>query len=77
MLSFRRKPESREAPLDKRPAVYILASQRNGRIGIMRWSDLDSGFRRNDDLPKLTLMPPTPLCQRENSLDRGQHSRHR
>jgi putative endonuclease len=27
MLSFRRKPESREAPLDKHPAVYILASQ--------------------------------------------------
>jgi hypothetical protein len=22
----------------------------------MRWSDLDSGFRRNDDMPKLALI---------------------
>jgi hypothetical protein len=27
-----------------------------GGICIMRWSDLDSGFRRNDDMPKLAFM---------------------
>jgi len=40
MLSFRRKPESREAPLDKQPAVYLLASQRNGTLYIGVTSDL-------------------------------------
>jgi putative endonuclease len=40
MLSFRRKPESREAPLDKQPAVYILASQRNGTLYVGVTSDL-------------------------------------
>jgi hypothetical protein len=33
----------------------------------MRWSDLDSGFRRNDDMPKLALMPPNPLPSRRGS----------
>ena len=40
MLSFRRKPESREAPLDKQPAVTILASQRNGTLYIGVTSNL-------------------------------------
>ena len=40
MLSFRRKPESREAPLDKHPAVYVLASQRNGTLYVGVTSDL-------------------------------------
>ena len=40
MLSFRRKPESRAAPLDKQPAVYILAGQRNGTLYIGVTSDL-------------------------------------
>jgi putative endonuclease len=39
-LSFRRKPESREAPLDKQPAVYILASKRNGTLYIGVTSNL-------------------------------------
>ena len=26
----------------------------------MRWYDLDSGFRRNDDIPNLALMGLTP-----------------
>ena len=32
--SFRRKPESRIASVDKQPAVYILASKRNGTLYI-------------------------------------------
>ena len=40
MSSFRRKPESREAPLNKQPAVYILASQRNGTLYMGVTSDL-------------------------------------
>jgi putative endonuclease len=39
-LSFRRKPESREATLDKQPAVYILASKRNGTLYIGVTSNL-------------------------------------
>jgi hypothetical protein len=27
----------------------------------MRWSDLDSGFRRNDDMPTLALIGINPL----------------
>jgi putative endonuclease len=38
--SFRRKPESREATVDKRPAVYILASKRNGTLYIGVTSNL-------------------------------------
>ena len=34
----------------------------------MRWYDLDSGFRRNDDMPKLALLPPNPLPQGEDGL---------
>jgi putative endonuclease len=36
----RLQPESREPPLDKQPAVYILASQRNGTLYIGVTSDL-------------------------------------
>jgi putative endonuclease len=32
--SFRRKPESRQALVNKQPAVYILASKRNGTLYI-------------------------------------------
>jgi putative endonuclease len=43
LSSFRRKPESRretEKPVDKQPAVYILASKRNGTLYIGVTSDL-------------------------------------
>ena len=39
-LSFRQKPESREASVNKQPAVYILASKRNGTLYIGVTSDL-------------------------------------
>ncbi len=39
-MSFRRKPESSEALVNKRPAVYILASKRNGTLYIGVTSDL-------------------------------------
>ena len=32
MLSFRRKPESRGTTVNKQPAVYILATKRNGTL---------------------------------------------
>jgi len=38
--SFWRKPESREASVNKQPAVYILASKRNGTLYIGVTSDL-------------------------------------
>ncbi len=38
--SFRRKPESREASVNKQVAVYILASKRNGTLYIEVTSDL-------------------------------------
>jgi putative endonuclease len=38
--SFRRKPESREALVNKQPAVYILASKRNGTLYTGVTSDL-------------------------------------
>jgi putative endonuclease len=38
--SFRRKPESRQALVNKQPAVYILASKRNGTLYIGVTSDL-------------------------------------
>ena len=31
-LSFRRKPESRKAEVNKKPAFYILASKRDGTV---------------------------------------------
>jgi putative endonuclease len=37
---FRRKPESRYERVNKRPAVYILASKRNGTLYIGVTSDL-------------------------------------
>jgi putative endonuclease len=40
MLSFRRRPESREIPLDKQPSVYLLASKRNGTLYVGVTSDL-------------------------------------
>ena len=39
-MSFRRKPESRQERVNKRPAVYILASKRNGTLYIGVTSDL-------------------------------------
>jgi putative endonuclease len=39
-LSFRRKPESRETKRNKQPAVYLLASKRNGTLYIGMTSDL-------------------------------------
>ncbi len=39
-MSFRRKPESSEALVNKRPVVYILASKRNGTLYIGVTSDL-------------------------------------
>jgi putative endonuclease len=39
MSSFRRKPESRREGVNKQPAVYILASKRNGTIYIGVTSD--------------------------------------
>jgi putative endonuclease len=39
-LSFRRKPESREKIVNKQPAVYILASKRNGTLYLGVTSDL-------------------------------------
>jgi putative endonuclease len=38
--SFRRKPESREASVNRQPAVYILASKGNGTLYIGVTSDL-------------------------------------
>ena len=38
--SFRRKPESRETAVNKQPAVYILASKRNGTLYTGVTSDL-------------------------------------
>jgi predicted GIY-YIG superfamily endonuclease len=38
--SFRRKPESKEASVNKQAAVYILASKRNGTLYIGVTSDL-------------------------------------
>ncbi len=40
MPSFRRKPESRGTTVNKQPAVYILASKRNGTLYIGVTSDL-------------------------------------
>lgn len=37
---FRRKPESRNVTVNKQPAVYILASKRNGTLYIGVTSDL-------------------------------------
>ena len=39
-MSFRRKPESRQERVEKRPAVYILASKRNGTLYVGVTSDL-------------------------------------
>ncbi len=39
-MSFRRKPESRKTSMHKHPAVYILASKRNGTLYIGVTSDL-------------------------------------
>ncbi len=39
-MSFRRKPESRQVLVNKQPAVYILASKRNGTLYIGVTSDL-------------------------------------
>ncbi len=39
-MSFRRKPESSEASVNKQPAVYILASKRNGTLYIGVTSEL-------------------------------------
>jgi putative endonuclease len=39
-MSFRRKPESSQERVNKRPAVYILASKRNGTLYIGVTSDL-------------------------------------
>jgi len=38
--SFRRTPESRDVSMNKQPAVYILASKRNGTLYIGVTSDL-------------------------------------
>jgi len=38
--SFRRKPESREIAMNRQPAVYILASKRNGTLYVGVTSDL-------------------------------------
>jgi putative endonuclease len=38
-MSFRRKPESRELQVNKRPMVYILTSKRNGTLYIGVTSD--------------------------------------
>jgi putative endonuclease len=40
LSSFRRKPESRGKPVNKHPAVYILASKKNGTLYIGVTSDL-------------------------------------
>jgi hypothetical protein len=34
----------------------------------MRWYDLDSGFRRNDDMPKLALLRLTPPLQNNEKM---------
>jgi putative endonuclease len=39
-MSFRRKPESRRELVNRQPAVYILASKRNGTLYIGVTSDL-------------------------------------
>ena len=39
-MSFRRKPESRQERVNRQPAVYILASKRNGTLYIGVTSDI-------------------------------------
>ena len=63
--SFRRRPESRKSAMNKQPAVYILASKRNGTlcIGVNDEQEASSDLRRvsrSDVALKLALMGNVP-----------------